>query len=128
MKGENNDNTNADTVKVKITVGTQVFSATLENNATATAFKGRLPMTINMQELNGNEKMFDLANNLPVNAYRPETIQTGDLMVYGARTLVLFYKSFSTSYSYTRLGRVNDPSGLATALGTGNITVTFEVE
>jgi len=81
-----------------------------------------------MRELNGNEKYFDLPNNLPTNASNPGTIQTGDLMLYGSNTLVLFYKTFSTSYNYTRLARVDNPSGLATALGSGNITVKFELE
>ncbi|MBD0288059.1 MAG: hypothetical protein ICV79_21930, partial [Flavisolibacter sp.] len=116
------------TMKVKITVGQIVFTATLFDNATAAAFKSRLPMTINMIELNGNEKYFDLPGNLPTNASNPETIQSGDLMVYGANTLVLFYKTFSTSYRYTRLGRINDTTGLAAAVGSGNVSVTFELE
>ena len=47
-------------MKLKITIGTNTFTATVYNNATATAFKAKLPMTINMTELNGNEKYFDL--------------------------------------------------------------------
>ena len=117
-----------DSMKLKITVGTNVFTATLYSNATVAAFKSRLPMTINMRELNGNEKYFDLPNSLPVNASNPGTIQTGDLMLYGSNTVVLFYKSFSTSYIYTRLGRIDNPSALTAALGTGNVTVKFEVE
>ena len=125
----NPDNTsNTDTAKMKITIGTTIFTATFYNNATATAFKAKLPMTINMTELNGNEKYFDLPNVLPANASNPVTIQNGDLMLYGSNTLVLFYKTFSTSYSYTRIGRIENPSGLATALGSGNATVTFEAE
>ncbi|MBD0364800.1 MAG: cyclophilin-like fold protein [Bacteroidota bacterium] len=119
---------NTDTMKVKITVGQIVFTATLFDNATAAAFKSRLPMTINMIELNGNEKYFNLPGNLPTNASNPETIQSGDWMLYGANTLVLFYKTFSTSYSYTRLGRINDTTGLAAAVGSGNVSVTFELE
>jgi hypothetical protein len=124
----NNPISNTDTTKMKITIGTNIFTATFYNNATATAFKSKLPMTIKMTELNGNEKFFDLPNTLPTNASNPETIQSGDLMLYGSNTLVLFYKTFSTSYSYTRIGRIENPSGLATALGSGNATVTFEAE
>jgi hypothetical protein len=122
-----NDN-NTMSNKIRIKVGTSVFTAILSDNATATAFKALLPMTINMTELNRNEKYFDLASSMPTNASNPKTIQNGDLMMYGANTLVLFYKTFSTSYSYTKLGHIDDTSGLAAALGAGNVAVTFELE
>ena len=117
---------NTDSMKLKITVEQTVFTATLFDNATATAFKARLPLTINMTELNGNEKYFDFENSLPSNASNPGTIQNGDLMLYGSNTLVLFYKSFSTSYSYTRIARIDNAIGLAAALGSGTITVRYE--
>lgn len=123
-----NSTSNTDTVKIKITIGPAVFIATLNNNATARAFKATLPITIKMYELNGNEKYFDLPNALPASASNPATIQNGDLMLYGSNTLVLFYKTFSTPYSYTRIGRIENPSGLATALGSANATVTFEAD
>lgn len=123
-----NHTTNTDTMKLKITIGTNVFTATLQNNETVAAFKTKLPMTINMRELNGNEKYYDLSGNLPTNSSNPGTIQNGDLMLYGSNTLVLFYKTFSTSYSYTRLGRIDNPSGLSNALGSGNVKVTFEMD
>ena len=112
--------------KMKIKIGTSTFTATLCDNAAATAFKSLLPMTVNMIELNRNEKYVDLSRNLPTNASGPGTIQAGDLMIYGSSTLVLFYKAFSTSYPYTRLGQIDDAAGLAAALGSGNVTVTLE--
>ena len=102
------DNPKPASNQMRIKIGSSTFTATLSDNATATAFKGMLPMTVKMSELNGNEKYFDLPVNLPTNASNPGTIQSGDLMIYGSNTLVLFYKTFSTSYGYTRLGRIND--------------------
>jgi hypothetical protein len=83
-------------------------------------------MKVTMTELNGNEKYYRLPDDLPTNASNPMAIQAGDLMIYGSRTLVLFYKSFPTSYEYTRLGRINDTKGLAAALGSGSVTVSFK--
>ena len=111
-----------------IKVGSSTFNATLLNNPAVTEFKQRLPLTINMSELNGNEKLYRFSTNLPANASNPGTIQTGDLMLYGANTLVLFYQTFSTTYSYTRLGRIDNPNGLAAALGSGSVTVAFQLE
>ena len=114
--------------KLKIVVGTKTFSATLLDNATATALKKMLPMTLEMIELNGNEKYVRLPSNLPANASNPGTIHAGDLMLYGSSTLVLFYESFLTAYTYTKIGRIDDASGLAAALGAGNVKVSFELE
>jgi hypothetical protein len=118
---------NSGSMTIRITIGQRVFTATLADNTTATAFSAQLPMTITMEELNGNEKYVDLPDNLPTNASHPSPIQSGDLMLYGANTLVLFYQGFSTSYRYTRLGRIHDASGLAAALGAAKATVTFEL-
>jgi hypothetical protein len=121
--GNNNENMNT---KIKIKIGSSTFNATLENNASATAFKAMLPITITMNELNNNEKYFDFSNSLPINASNPAVIQTGDLMLYGTRTLVLFYKTFSTSYTYTKLGQIDDTRGLSAAVSSENVIVSFE--
>jgi hypothetical protein len=109
-----------------VTVGAKVYATTLSDNATARAFAAMLPLTLYMTDVNANEKYYEFAKSLPANASNPGTIQAGDVMLYGSSGLVLFYKSFSTSYSYTRIGKIDDASGLAAALGAGNATVTFE--
>ena len=114
--------------KIKIKVNSQTFTATLLDNKSVKAFKEMLPLTMKMTELNGNEKYFDLPNSLPTNSYNPQTIKTGDLMLYGSKTFVLFYKTFSTPYSYTKLGSLDDVTDLTAALGSGNVTVTFELD
>lgn len=114
------------TANIKITAGGTVFSAVLEDNEAARAFAARLPLTVRMDELNGNEKYFYLDGSLPAAPAPAGTIHRGDLMLYGSNCVVLFYETFSSAYSYTRLGRVTDSAGLASALGTGGVTVSFE--
>lgn len=113
-------------MKLILTIGGRSFTATLEENAAARALVALLPLDLTMEELNGNEKYAGLPQSLPTDSYRPGTIQTGDLMLWGSNTLVLFYETFATSYSYTRLGRVDDPAGLAEAVGAGSVRVIFE--
>lgn len=111
---------------ITISAGDQTFTATMYDSPSAKALLELLPMTLHMSELNGNEKYFYLEGTLPTDAGKPSGIHAGDLMLYGSNCLVLFYESFSTSYSYTPLGRIDDPEGLASALGSGSVQVTFQ--
>ena len=108
-----------------ITIGSAQFTATFDDNETARAFKAMLPLTVKMTDLNANEKYYRLPGRLPTTASNPGMIQAGDVMLYGSDTLVLFYKTFRTSYRYTRIAKVDDASGLAASLGSGDVTVTF---
>jgi len=54
-----------------MTVGERRFAITLTHNATARAFDALLPLTLDMSELNGNEKHAHLPKALPENASRP---------------------------------------------------------
>jgi len=108
-----------------MTVGERRFAITMSDNAAAHAFAALLPLTLDMSDLNDNEKKARLPKALPANASRPGTIRNGDLMLYGTDTLVVFYLTFDSPYSYTRLGRVNDPAGLARALGRRDVRVVF---
>lgn len=113
--------------KIKLTINDRTFTATLENNETARQFEQQLPTTLEMSELNGNEKYYYMNSSLPTDEQAVGSIQTGDIMLYGDKCVVLFYEDFSTSYSYTRIGAVDNPSGLAEALGNGDATVTLEL-
>ena len=114
------------TMQIKILVNGKTFEAILENNPATQEFYKMLPLSVTMTELNGNEKYCRLNKNLPSNDNRVGNIQAGDLMLWSSNTVVLFYKNFSSGYSYTRLGKILNPEGLLDAVGNGNISVKFE--
>ena len=118
---------NSDTAEksLHMETGGRIFSLQLYDNAAAETFLELLPLTLTMNELNRNEKFFYLSSDLPTAPSNPASIHTGDLMLYGSNCLVLFYQNFSTSYSYTPLGRINEPSLLAQALGCREAVVHF---
>ncbi len=108
-----------------MTVGGRRFAVTLADTDAARAFAARLPLAFDMGDLNGNEKHAELPQALPAAASRPGAIHAGDVMLYGSKTLVVFYESFASPYSYTRLGRVDAPAGLAGAIGPGSARFEF---
>lgn len=113
---------------IRVVVGDVPFTATLASGVTVTAFKVLLPLTLTMSDFNNNEKVCSLPNSLTTAATNPGTIHTGDIMLYGSSSLVVFYETFSTSYSYTRIGKIDNPTGWKAALGKGNVTVKFELQ
>lgn len=108
-----------------MTIGERRFAITLAGTEAARAFAAMLPLTLDMEELNGNEKKKELPSPLPTDASRPGTIRNGDLLLWGSRTVVVFYQTFESPYAYTRLGRVDDPSGLPQSLGRYDVRVVL---
>lgn len=97
----------------------------LEDNETASAFSDELPLTLAMGELNGNEKYHYLDHALPNDEKSVVMINKGDVMLYGDRCVVVFYKSFATAYKYTKIGSIENPDSLETDLGEADVKVEF---
>ena len=106
---------------LSLQVNGKTFKITLEPNETSQSLRKLLPLKITMEELNGNEKYHYLESMLPSNPTRVEKIESEDIMLYGDNCLVLFYEDFTTSYSYTRIGKIENTEGLKEALGSGNV-------
>jgi hypothetical protein len=116
-------------ISAKITVGNKVLNGKFYDNETTQALVSKLPMTVNMTELNGKEKYYHLSEHLPAKStVTPAIINAGEIMCWSSNTLVLFYNTYSNSYGgYVKIGYIEDISGLKEALGNGNVQVTFEV-
>jgi hypothetical protein len=108
-----------------ITIGERRFSVTLANTDAAREFAAILPLTLNMDDLHSNEKHAELPKAIPTETYLPRNIRNGDLMLWGSRTMVVFYKDFDTTYPYTRIRHIEDSADLPKILGRGSIQITF---
>ena len=116
------DNTMGTITNINVSINGKNYNAKIENNETAQIFISRLPQEFDMEELNGNEKYVYMDNSLPTNSSNPKKIESGDIMLYGNDCLVIFYKSFNTNYSYTKIGHIDNLPNLES----GSITAKFE--
>ena len=113
-----------ESAKMKVQIGSYTFTATLEDNDAAKALKDMLPITVSMHDNGGFEKVGTLPSSLPTN-HTQITGHEGDIILYLNDQLVLFYGS--NSWSYTRLGHIDDLTHWREALGSGNITATLSL-
>lgn len=114
--------------KMTLQIGNSTFTATLENNAAVDAFMemmGDAPVIIQMSDYSGFEKVGSLGTSLPTDDSRTTT-HAGDIVLYNGNQIVIFYGS--NSWSYTRLGKIDDLSGWEDALGSDDVMVTFSLE
>lgn len=121
------ENQEATTMKMQVQVGGQTFSATLEDNTATEALVEMMktdPIEIQMSDYSGFEKVGSLGTSLPAED-KQTTTQAGDIVLYTGNQIVMFYGS--NSWSYTRLGRIDDLTGWEEALGSGDVTVRFSL-
>lgn len=113
---------------IQVTVGNKTFTATLAKNTAVQSFVELMkaaPIVISMSDYSGFEKVGSLGTDLnPSNSNT--TTQSGDIVLYNGNQIVIFYGS--NTWSYTRLGKIDDLSGWEEALGSGDVTVTFSIE
>ena len=122
IKNNESSNIKKEINTMKVIINKKEYIINLEDNETVKSFISSLPQELEMSELNGNEKYVYLDKSLPTDSENIKKINKGDVMLYGNNCLVIFYKSFNTSYSYTKIGHIDNLPDL----GNGNIKVTFE--
>ena len=101
---------------IKVTINGKAHLLNMEATPAAEALRQRLPMTLQMGDLNGNEKYCYMDEVLPAQSERIGRVNAGDVMLFGDDCLVIFYKSFNTAYTYTRIGHIPDEGELVQAL------------
>ena len=114
-------------MKMNVQIGDTTFTATLEENDAAKELVEMMkeaPISINMSDYSGFEKVGSLGRSLTTSD-KQTTTSAGDIVLYTGNQIVMFYGS--NSWSYTRLGKIDDLSGWEEALGSGNITATFSL-
>lgn len=123
---ENTDETEDITeMKMYVKIGDSTFIATLEDNAATrelTEMMQQAPITIDMSDYSGFEKVGSLGRSLTTDNHQTTT-HAGDIVLYNGNQIVMFYGS--NSWSYTRIGKIDDLSGWEEALGSGSITAEF---
>ena len=107
--------------KYYIKINNKEYEFELNDNEAANQIKSKLPFTVTMTNLNGNEVYYQFSGeSFTTNTKSVGTINMGDIYLYQSNYLVLFYKTFRTSYSYSDLGTLTDTNGLAEAIGSSS--------
>ena len=123
---EKNSETEQNTeMKMNVTVGGRTFTATLEENDAVREFVEMMresPVSVEMNDYSGFEKVGGLGRGLTANDSQTTTV-AGDIVLYCGDQIVMFYSS--NSWSYTRIGHIDDLTGWEDALGSGNVTAVF---
>ena len=102
------------------------FEFEFKDTEVANQIKSKLPFTVKMTNLNGNEVYYQFSGeSFTTNHKSVGTINMGDIYLYQSNFLVLFYKTFTTSYSYTEIGKLKDATGLDTIIGSSDIEVEW---
>lgn len=112
-------------MKMNVQVGSYTFTATLEDNEAVgelVEMMGEGAVTIYMDDFGGFEKVGALKKRLTTSDSQTTTT-AGDIVLYNGNNIVMFYGS--NSWSYTRIGKIDDLTDWEKALGRGNIAAVF---
>jgi len=107
---------------MKIVINDIEYEIKLENNISAFDLASVLPLELEMNDLNNNEKYSYLSFSLTNDDEYTGSIKKGDVMLYQTNCIVIFYKDFDTTYTYTKLGHIDNLPDL----GNGSIKVIFK--
>ena len=113
---------------INLKVNNHVLKVKLEDNSAAKALMNKLKkgdVTIHAEDYGGFEKVGDLGFSLP-RSDKYITTSAGDIVLYDGDEISLFYNS--NSWSYTKLGKVQNIKDLKKILGTGDVKLVLSLK
>lgn len=112
-------------IKVKISVGGKILTATFLDNATTRHLLSRFPLTIPMVDLYSREMCYHFPEALPANEAGRSGYEVGDIAYWTPRhSFVIFYKQNGEIIgNLQKIGRVD--SGVEIFSRTGDVDVKF---
>ena len=117
----------AEEIQIYAHIGQDTLVIKPENNSSAEAFiklLGKGDLTINMHDYGNFEKVGSIGAELPRNDKRITTVP-GDVILYQENQITIYYDT--NTWSFTRLGKIQNIDGLRAILGEGNVTVRFSL-
>lgn len=96
------------TRRLRIVVGDRILTATLYDNPTAKDFISRLPLTVDLSDYDGMEKVFTpsprLTTNGSASGFKPKA---GDIASYAPwANVAIYYRNGTSSGSLIPIGRI----------------------
>ena len=127
---ETDENSEEETIEMKMTINDTAVQVAWENNASARALADLAKsgsVTIQMNAYGGFEQVGPIGTALPSSDTNIKT-KAGDIMLYTSDHMVIFYGS--NSWAYTRLGKITDKSQseLEELLSGRGVTVTVTAD
>ena len=107
-------NTQETPMKLQITLQDKTLYATLNDSQASREFAALLPLTLQLKDYAGEEKISDLPSRLSTAGSPAGTaVKKGDITIYAPwGNLAIFYKSHGYERGLIKLGQLDEPDAL----------------
>ena len=110
-------------MKIRITIGEKVVTATLNDSQAARDFVSLLPLTLTLEDYAGTEKISDLPKRLSTKgAPSGSDPSVGDIAYYAPwGNLAIYYRDFGNSNGLVILGKIDGGTEAFNAPGSATV-------
>jgi len=114
-------------IRMRITVGNQVFIASLVDNATTSSLIEMLPVTLPMMDLYSKGLVYRFPEELPANEGQTSGYEVGDISYWtpGHSFIIFYAQNRETISNLQKIGHID--FGAEILDGIGSVDVTFKL-